>query len=821
MFSPIGVKRQMLQNFQRAQQLGVEVEEVTRANPFDKESFIRSQSRLGSFESFSGEDKDDETRPARKRRPKKKKYLTQNELHNKFKKDDGVLGRAVRKLTTAAVKFRKDRDGALLQCFETRSLNYEEFRLMLKKVFRLEFTDEEYEAAFNLFDTDKSRDIDGTEFLVYFTHLATIWKEDHKASLMQKIAEYHKNEAMEEAKKEAAIKAYYDQSVDYDYSEEDERSAMEKLQAGAKLYRKGHPSAKSIDGFEVAYLDPFTFRNLVFQTFDIKLTPKEVGVLVHMYDNDNNGMVCSPWFMVQFLKMGNERRLEDWSKQVELTRSASKAIEDEKVRKLEAQQAALEKGLDFDFTEEDQKTAIEKLRVAAVKFDKNHPSSLSLDGFAATYTTPGVFREMLKRTFNLILPSKELGALVKFFDTDNCGKVNNHEFLTYFSRASTGGKFAMRSYMIERQRKAIADAEAAHQRMLQEQWGKLEDRVKYEFSEEDKRSAIEKITDLARKYFNDKASNIGLKAFTSATMGPAVWREMMKRAFAVTITDGELAYFISLYGDKDRNIDCIDFNLKFKALVFECRSKARTHQLKLNADEEMKKKEAAEAKLMAARHKNEKSVSYDYSEEDIESALSKFRHAAMKHDKHHPAAVSLEAFDVSTMSAMDFQEVCRRVFHFELTPKELGVMVTLTNGGLKRLHEPIPGGSIEGSQTSVSVASLGSRATTAAKSTLSNSSGRKSRGNASIDGFGPTDSLVNCNEFSLIFTQLQRIEKSSIRSTRVELEQQLKQNRLAELQKTIEDNKRHLEHLIRFTNNDCVSLMQKLNKAAQLFAIDK
>ena len=296
----------------------------------------------------------------------------------------------------------------------------------------------------------------------------------------------------------------------------------------------------------------------------------------------------------------------------------------------------------------------------------------------------------------------------------------------------------------------------------------------------------------------------------------------MKRAFAVTISDGELAYFISLYGDKDRNIDCIDFNLKFKALVFECRSKARSHQLKLNADEEKRKADALEAKILVARHKNEKSLSYDYSEEDIESALTKFRHAASKHDKHHPAAVSLEAFEVSTMSAMDFQEVCRRVFHIELTPKELGVMVTLTNGGLKRLHEPAAaGGSIEGSQTSISMASLGSRATTAGKSALSNSSGRKSRGSTSIGGFGPTDSLVNCNEFSLIFTQLQRMEKSSIRSTRVELENQLKQNRLAELQKKIEDNKKHLEHLIRFTSEDCVSLMQKLNKAAQLFAIDK
>ena len=67
-------------------------------------------------------------------------------------------------------------------------------------------------------------------------------------------------------------------------------------------------------------------------------------------------------------------------------------------------------------------------------------------------------------------------------------------------------------------------------------------------------------------------------------MGPAVWREMMKRAFGVKLSDGELAYFISILGNEHKEIDCIQFTLKFNALVFEERSKSRSMQLKLDND---------------------------------------------------------------------------------------------------------------------------------------------------------------------------------------------------------------------------------------------
>ncbi len=767
----------------------------------------------------------------------------------------------------------------MLACFDTKSLDYEEFRLVLRKVFRLEFSDEEYAEAFELFDTDKSRDIDGTEFLVYFTHLSTIWKEQQKTKHLKRKQEKEEELRAKRLAREEAQSKHMEGAVDYDYSPEDERTATEKLREGAKKYKKGHASSKSCRAFETLYLDPYVFKHLMLQTFDVNLTPKESAFLVRKYDCDSCGKVYAPTFLMEFLRLGNELRMDAWSRQVSLTRAASQELEAEHHRKIEANMASLETGFDFDFSPEDTQNALKKLNQAAVKFHRNSASSLSLDGFCSVTTTPGIFREMLKRTFNLILPRKELGALIKYFDSDDSGTVNNKEFLTYFSRASTGGRFALRSESIERQRRTNAEAEKEKEEKLAAQWGKLEDRVKYEFSEADEASARHKITELARKYFNDKPSNVGLKAFEEAVMGPARWRELMRRSFGCTISDGELAYYIREFGNEEKQIDCTGFVLKFNAMVAEQRSKARSYQLKLESDEIQRKRSEEEARMRAYMQKNEKSVAYDYSDADIESMLAKFRSAAIKHDKSHPAAVSLEAFEVSKMPAIDFQELCRRVFRLDLTARELGAVVTLCRGGFKD-STSICAGSVSGSLEGMPLASLGSKAVSSSRifnsedsvdgillapstDTLlspadSNAEGffknddsleavdannavvdapsrpvsrlDSSRGLVSRQGSltrqesrsdTATESIVNCKEFMLIFSQLQRMEKGQMRSYNVNLMRRVKKRHADEQAALFEKARQHERDLVKFQEADKTTLMQKLNKAAQVFAIDK
>lgn len=836
MFSPIGKKRVMQRNYRQAAETGRPVETVARVNSMAWDERSMSSFNFSEDGSFSSH-----VSPSRqkKRRPKNKKFLNPSELDKSRKQGERARKSAMRKLTHAAVRFRKDRDGILLACFETRSLKYEEFRIMLKKVFLLDFTDDEYEQAFSLFDTDGSGDVDGSEFLVYFTHLATIWKKEEKAILTKKQQQYSEKLQREAEEAESAKRAHEEQAVDYDYSDADAEQAQSKLKAAAKLYVKGHPAAKNVDAFEVAYLTPFEFRNLCFQTFDLKLTPQEVGALVEVYDTDDKGLVNSPHFLIQFIKMGNDQRMVDHSKQVQLTRSATIEIKADAERKTAAIEAQMEKGIDKDFTPEDQQNAVEKLRVVATKFDKNHPSSLSLNGFNSVRTTPGIFREMLKRTFNLILPPKELGALVKFFDTDNSDTVNNNDFLTYFSRASTTGRFAMRSYMIARQRKMIQDAEEEQSQKLNAQWGMLEDKVKFEFSDEDKNSAVHKLTELARKHFNDKVSNIGLKAFQVATMGPAVWREMMKRSFNVKIAPGELAYFISIFGNAHKEIDCIQFVLKFNALVFEERSKGRSHQLKLDNNRMVEERIKEADRVIAERKHNESLISYDFAEADEESVLTKLRGAALKHDKNHPAAVSLSAFDVASMPAADFQELCRRVFRIDLTGKELGALVHMCGKTPNQpaIAKPIQkekikayamGSSmgLESDMDSVAsgVGSSSRSVLTANRPKTSLSADRKLSTSPSLQRqipAVPEQAEINCTEFMLLFSRLQRTEKSTVRSKRVSLVHQMKVEQKLEEKNRAQQNLKRAAELIKHSEEDAVSFMKKLNDAAQKFCMDK
>jgi len=70
--------------------------------------------------------------------------------------------------------------------------------------------------------------------------------------------------------------------------------------------------------------------------------------------------------------------------------------------------------IDTNFTQEHLRSGLEKIEIVAAKYDKNHPSSVSLDGFQGASMTPGIFREMLKRTFNIRLSPKELGAVMGF-----------------------------------------------------------------------------------------------------------------------------------------------------------------------------------------------------------------------------------------------------------------------------------------------------------------------------------------------------------------------------------------------------------------------
>ena len=104
--------------------------------------------------------------------------------------------------------------------------------------------------------------------------------------------------------------------------------------------------------------------------------------------------------------------------------------------------------MDFQFTDEEKFSAMQKLTEAAIKYDVSHPASLGLDGFEQKTMSGGEFKELVRRTFNLKLNGKEVGAVFSFFE-NNSSSINCSEFLRYFLHLGITERAKVKSEQLE------------------------------------------------------------------------------------------------------------------------------------------------------------------------------------------------------------------------------------------------------------------------------------------------------------------------------------------------------------------------------------
>lgn len=68
------------------------------------------------------------------------------------------------------------------------------------------------------------------------------------------------------------------------------------------------------------------------------------------------------------------------------------------------------------YTEKDKERVIRKLTEASVKYDRYHPSAPSLAAFEhGALMTPSIFRENIRRTFNLKFNNREMAFIIHEF----------------------------------------------------------------------------------------------------------------------------------------------------------------------------------------------------------------------------------------------------------------------------------------------------------------------------------------------------------------------------------------------------------------------
>lgn len=417
-----------------------------------------------------------------------------------------------------------------------------------------------------------------------------------------------------------------------------------------------------------------------------------------------------------------------------------------------------------------QASAIAKLRKAAAAYRKSHSSSVSLDGFNGTYLTPGIFREMLKRTFNIFLTGKELGAMVKYFDEDDRGEVSCKSFLVYVGRTGAEERGRQHSLGLLKQKEDLKKRKEAHDAKLLRiaKKSQIDEKRIQTFTDKDLESATAKVQIAARHYqASDTLFPGALSAFKVSSMTPDVFLEKCWRGLQISFTLPELGAMVKkfdLEGDGSL-VDCAAFGRWFKKLGLSEKEKLwaiererRTEVMEKAASHDINVRE----KFLKAVEAG--AVSYDYSETDMKRATEKMRFGASQYDKSNPLSIGLHAFEGTWITPGQLKEKLKRTFNIDLNAKELGAI---------------------------------------AKPLLMENEN------------------VNCGAFIQYFLALSKEHRENLRSSRIESERAAHKARLDQ-HKAREDAKRKVqEDLLKHQEHDTATLMTKLNSAAQAFAIDK
>ena len=90
----------------------------------------------------------------------------------------------------------------------------------------------------------------------------------------------------------------YEALQDIKYTKEQEETAEQKIRDAAfNFYDSTRPICRNLNCFQTKYLEPGNFREIMKQTFDVKLSPCELKVILDKYDTDSIGMISSYKFM--------------------------------------------------------------------------------------------------------------------------------------------------------------------------------------------------------------------------------------------------------------------------------------------------------------------------------------------------------------------------------------------------------------------------------------------------------------------------------------------------------------------------------------------
>lgn len=691
MFAPMGNKKVLLK-IKRARSKGVPLKAILK-----EEAEAKATAALAKSGKPKRQQEDEEGSPSGS--PTKNGNSTSKQLasvassqnlHRLLKLKD-LSGKVIRQLMEATTHYRADRDTIIAKAFQAAELPYGKFREFLKMYFAQQYTDAEFEEMLLIFDPNKCNFIDGFEFMRAVVKLGGIrkdrelaFRQSHQESIEKQKAEAVKRKEAEEIKRIAEM-------VDFKYSEGAETNAIEMLTLAAKRYDQTASGAKSLKGFDVATMDIPTFKDMIRRIFDLVFTPAELGAVLDQFEHvkKDNGtvLVDCKVFLRFFLKLGiYERQQERMDAALSKQRADEQLKREEEMRAKERMGNKEEIVVDHDFTDVDEARAREKLMIAATKYDQNSSSCLSLDGFEPSSVKIPLFRELLRRTFNLHLTPKEMGALVRKYDKEGTGNINCQGFLVPFLKMGKEQRRKMELHQISASKMGLEQIKREEKAKMEELANRSSNSAitpaaleNCNFQDEDLNSAILKLQAGSLKY--DKARGGSLKAFDAQTMKAGLFSDMLKQIFNINLTLRELAAIVQQFDKNNtKEINCSAFLVSFFKLGQDERFRLHSEQIAKQRELDKIAAEEAEKKRVAQKEKAVAHLGieadFDFTEDDMESALAKMTNCAHAYDKTHAASATLDGFETNFLTAREFYNLVKRCFKLVLNAKELGALVS-------------------------------------------------------------------------------------------------------------------------------------------------
>lgn len=587
--------------------------------------------------------------------------------------------KAINKLSQVAINYDKTQPSAVsLQYFDIKYMSISQFMDACKRTFGILFKPKELGAIITKFDTSGLHQVESANFIHFFIRLGVEERTKLHSQLLQRTRQLEEEKKEIQIKRDAEMEAKLQSQVCTVFDSSDRKSAIKKLKQAAFLYDKNAPGAISLSGFSCASMTTGMLKEMLRKTFQLILSPREYGAILSYFKIDTSKVEMDPQaFLSDFLKLGINERNQRRKLHLDKVRQNTKVAETEAALKVEVALEKLDIQVDTEHcTEKDRQSALQKITYIAQRYDKTSAKAPSLKGFSGNLTS-AQFKDMLRKTFGLFLSARECGALAKDFSEDNLGEiVLGEKFVLSFTQLGIDARKQAAIQRQELQRRAAIEAEEELKRKIDSERHKLILEVDFEFTSEDKESALKKLTSTARSFVNNNPGSTTIKGFEAAYLKPLEFKEMLKRIFQLTFTSKELGSLVAMY-DQDRllQVNCGQFLFHFFKLGTDERSKHRAVHLETQRQKAIFIRQESVRKKRLLEEAKEQYVDYDFTAEDEKSGFEKLTEVAALYDKNSPGAPSFDGFESAFLQPSEFKDVIKKTFKVLLTERELGAVV--------------------------------------------------------------------------------------------------------------------------------------------------